>query len=253
MLPGPPVPMDLGPGSDTSAARSDLGCGRIHREAGADARTPIQRGRGEGEDLPPIRDKPCVMSKAGIAVIIAGLLSCAGPRALPTSVGAEPPRLANLRRAAQYPWTDDGACVVRESSGDWKTLIERCYPALDHSRLRFRDVDHRCLVAQVDAATVEEVVAVCILVQPELAAVAVIVIGAVIVASAIAAEIAKEQAVARVPVATKPCQCTCLGRPDPGWNPNDPEHGDPLGGVQPHPAECRSLCIIRGFKASQCL
>lgn len=189
--------------------------------------------------------------KATLAAVLVGLLGCAGPQVHPGN--PDNPRLENLERAARYPWTDDGACVVRESWGDWKTLIERCYPALDLSRMQFRDVDHKCLVAQVDAATVERVVAVCILVQPELAVGAVIVLGAVIVAAAIAAEIEREQAIARVPVATKPCKCTCLGRPDPNWNPTDPEHGDPDGAMQPHPAECRTLCIIRGFKASQCL
>src|SRR5262249_7707786 len=107
--------------------------------------------------------------KSGIAAGLGGVLSFAGPQVRAPAMGAPPSmRLENLRRAAQYPWTDDGACVVRESWGDWKTLIEHCYFALDHSRMRFRDVDHRCLVAQVDAATVEQVVAVCILVQPEL-------------------------------------------------------------------------------------
>jgi hypothetical protein len=188
--------------------------------------------------------------KATLAAVLVGLLGCAGPQVRP--VNPDNSRLENLKRAAQYPWTDDGACVVRESWGDWRTLIERCYSALDHSRVRFRDVDHRCAVAQVDAATVEEVVAVCILVQPELAVGAVIVLGAVIVAAAIAAEIEKEQALARVPVATKPCRCTCLGPVDPNWNPADPEHGNRNGRMQPHAAECSSLGTWRGFHAFQC-
>src|SRR3954468_3453957 len=109
--------------------------------------------------------------RGGIAAVLVGLMSCAAPQ---VHAGSGNQRLENLERAAQYPWTDGGACVVRESWGDWRTLVERCYFALDHSRIRFRDVDHRCLVAQADVETVEEVVAVCILVQPEL------VVGAVI-------------------------------------------------------------------------
>lgn len=188
--------------------------------------------------------------KAMLAAVLVGLLGCAGPQVRPGS--PDNPRLENLERAAQYPWTDDGACVVRESWGDWKTLIERCYPALDLSRMQFRDVDHRCAVAQLDATTVEEVVAVCILVQPELAVGAVIVLGAVIVAAAIAAEIEREQAVARTIENTKPCWCTCLGRPDPNWNPRDPDWGNANPGFKAHPAECRATCKFNGFSNSQC-
>jgi hypothetical protein len=39
------------------------------------------------------------------------------------------PRFANLQRAAQYPWTDDGHCVVREASNEWPILAERCFHA----------------------------------------------------------------------------------------------------------------------------
>ena len=48
-------------------------------------------------------------------------------------------------------------------------------------------------MASVDAATVEEVVGVCLLVQPELIVAAVVVIGVVIVAAAIAAELENEK------------------------------------------------------------
>jgi hypothetical protein len=40
------------------------------------------------------------------------------------------PRFANLQRAAQYPWTDDGKCVVREASNEWPSLAERCFMLL---------------------------------------------------------------------------------------------------------------------------
>jgi hypothetical protein len=95
--------------------------------------------------------------------------------------------LANLQRAALYPWTDDGHCVVREASNEWPVLAERCFHALDRDRMRFRDVSKRCAVAYVDAAApaAPAVVALCIFVAPEIVAGAVIVIGAVVVAAAI--------------------------------------------------------------------
>lgn len=84
--------------------------------------------------------------RGAIAAVLAGLLSRAGPQIrVSSTVSPEPTRLENLQRAAQYPWTDEGACVVRESWGDWKTLVERCYFVLDHSRMRFQEVDHRAL------------------------------------------------------------------------------------------------------------
>ena len=86
-------------------------------------------------------------------------------------------RLANLERAARYPWQDDGRCAVRESSGDWATLIERCYDALDRSRIRFVDHQGVCSVAQAATIRAEDLVrmvGICLLVQPELAAGAVI-------------------------------------------------------------------------------
>src|SRR5262249_34950256 len=64
------------------------------------------------------------------------------------------------------------------------------------------DVEHRCSVAQVDTATVEEIVGVCLLVQPELAVGAIIIIGAVIVGAAIVAELAPAKAAG--------CYCFCL-------------------------------------------
>jgi len=97
------------------------------------------------------------------------------------------PRYANLLRAAQYPWTDDGHCVVREASNEWPILAERCFHALDRDRVRFRDVNKKCAVAYVDAAApaAPAVVALCIFAAPEIVAGAVIVIGAVVVAAAI--------------------------------------------------------------------
>jgi hypothetical protein len=94
------------------------------------------------------------------------------------------PRFANLQRAAQFPWTDDGHCVVREASNEWPILAERCFHALDRDRVRFRDVTKRCAVAYADAAA-PAVVALCVFAAPEIVVGAVIVIGAVVVAAAI--------------------------------------------------------------------
>ena len=102
--------------------------------------------------------------KAGTALILVGLLSlsCAGPGSQTLGAKAAPPaaaenrRLANLRRAAQYPWTDEGGCAAREAAGEWRALVEQCYGALDLSRIQFRDVEHRCPVAQADAMTLRQ-------------------------------------------------------------------------------------------------
>jgi hypothetical protein len=190
-----------------------------------------------------------------VAAMLVGLVSCAGPGSQVAGVepgSTESRRLENLRRAAKLPWLDDGACALREAAGEWKILAERCYHALDLSRIQFRDVDHRCPVAQTNVAAVQVVVGICLLAALELAVEAVIVTGTVVVAAAIAAEITKEEAVARAPVDAKPCLCTCLGRPNPNWNPGDPDHGNPHGGRQSHPAECRALCTYRGYSNYQC-
>ena len=97
------------------------------------------------------------------------------------------PRLANLQRAALYPWTDDGHCVVREASNEWSILAERCFYALERDRMRFRDVERKCAVAYADAAApaLPAAVALCILAAPAVVTGAVIVIGTVVVAVAI--------------------------------------------------------------------
>jgi hypothetical protein len=102
---------------------------------------------------------------------------------------AHSPRLANLQRAAALPWTDDGRCVVEHASGPWATVVERCFHALDTRRVRFNDIDRRCPVASVDAASLPMMVGICLLVQPQLVVGAVIVIGAVVVAYAIHEEL----------------------------------------------------------------
>jgi hypothetical protein len=96
------------------------------------------------------------------------------------------PRLANLQRAALYPWTDDGHCVVREASNEWPILAERCFHALERDRVRFRDVTGKCAVASAPAAAaVPAAVALCIFASPAVVTGAVVVIGAVVVAAAI--------------------------------------------------------------------
>jgi hypothetical protein len=95
-------------------------------------------------------------------------------------------RAANLQRAAQYPWTDDGHCVVREASHPWPALAERCFHALDHDRLRFRDATGRCAVASTAAVAVG--VGLCVFAAPEIIVGAVLIAGVVVVAGAIQEE-----------------------------------------------------------------
>jgi hypothetical protein len=99
---------------------------------------------------------------------------------------APSPRLAHLQRAALYPWTDDGHCVVREASNEWPILAERCFHVLDRDRVRFRDVTGKCAVASAPAAAAAPAaVALCIFASPAVVTGAVVVIGAVVVAAAI--------------------------------------------------------------------
>jgi len=145
------------------------------------------------------------MRRALVSVLVGWVIGCATPQRQVVSEPSEERRIANLERAAKYPWKDEGTCAAREASGEWSTLVERCFYVLDRSRIMFRDVDHRCPVAQVDAATIEEVVGVCLLVQPELAVGAIIIIGAIVVGAAIAAELAPARKAAG-------CYCYCLQR-----------------------------------------
>src|SRR5512132_3096064 len=129
--------------------------------------------------------------------VIAGMALAAGCAAQRDDVlrsrtdgreASESRRLLNLERAAQYPWTDDGRCAVREATGEWATLVERCYDALALSRIQFVDRQGICSVAQagaIPAGDLVRLVGICLLVQPELAVGAVIVVGAVVVAAAI--------------------------------------------------------------------
>ena len=130
----------------------------------------------------PFRKDITVLHRICIALLIA-LAACATTNPLPAERENPSPRLANLQRAAQYPWTDDGHCVVREASSPWPVLVERCYDALDHDRVRFRDVTGRCAVASTALAPAAMGgIGLCLLASPAVVTGAVIVIGTVVVA-----------------------------------------------------------------------
>lgn len=126
--------------------------------------------------------------RACIALLLV-LSACATSAPSPRAPAARNPRLANLQRAASLPWKDEGRCVVQEASQPWPVVVERCFHALDTRRVRFRDTERRCPVASADAASVETMVGICLLTQPELAVGAVVVIGVVVVAAAIKEEL----------------------------------------------------------------
>jgi hypothetical protein len=111
------------------------------------------------------------------------LSACATSTPSPREAVARSPRLANLQRAAGLPWRDGGQCVVREASQPWPVLVERCFHALDHDRIRFNDPTGRCAVASAGAAAVG--LGVCILAAPEIVVGAVIITGVVVVGFAI--------------------------------------------------------------------
>ena len=121
------------------------------------------------------------------ALLLLSLLSaCATTEPSPGELEAPNPRFANLQRAAQYPWTDDGHCAVREASSAWPVLAERCFHALDQDRIKFRDVTGRCAVASAGAAAVG--VGLCVFAAPEIIVGAIIVTGVVVLAVAIKEE-----------------------------------------------------------------
>jgi hypothetical protein len=113
------------------------------------------------------------------------LLLSACATTTPTPDDSAPPnrRIANLQRAAQYPWADDGQCAVREASNEWPVLAKRCFHALDHERIRFQDVTGRCALAAAGVAVVG--VGICIFAAPEIITGAIIITGAVVVPVAI--------------------------------------------------------------------
>ncbi|MDY7224908.1 DUF6310 domain-containing protein [Hyalangium rubrum] len=127
-----------------------------------------------------------MLHRACIALLLL-LSACATMEPSPTVPLAQDARIANLQRAAQYPWTDDGHCVVQEASNEWSSLVEKCYHALDRDRVKFRDVTGRCAVASAGAAAVG--MGLCVFAAPEIVVGAVIVVGVVAVAVAIKEEL----------------------------------------------------------------
>ena len=117
------------------------------------------------------------------------LAACAttGPR--PGEPVAHNPRITNLQRAAALPWRDDGRCVVQEAPRPWPVVVERCFHALDTSRVRFNDTEGQCPVASAGTMAVPAVVGICLLSQPYLVVGTVVVIGVVVVAVVIAEEL----------------------------------------------------------------
>ena len=111
------------------------------------------------------------------------LSACAAPTPGPKAPVARNPRLANLQRAAALPWKDGGRCVVQEASHSWPVLVDRCFQALDREKVRFQDPTGRCAVASAGAAAVG--LGLCILAAPEIVVGAVVLTSAVIVAVAI--------------------------------------------------------------------
>ncbi|WP_375759857.1 DUF6310 domain-containing protein [Corallococcus exercitus] len=168
-------------------------------------------------------------------------------------------RLTNLQRAAALPWTDEGRCAVREAAQPWSELVERCFPALDHDRIRFNDPSGRCAVASAGAAAMG--IGFCVLAAPEIAVGAVIVIGVLVVGVAIKEALANYELKGSMPEVevvepwTKPAlpASTAHRKPKPQPSgqdlfppaPNDPFErdrrpecrpvpGPPRGGNDPH-------------------
>jgi hypothetical protein len=167
-------------------------------------------------------------------LLLLQLSACATMDPSPGELEDPSPRLANLQRAALYPWTDDGHCVVREASNEWPILAERCFHALDRDRMRFRDVSKKCAVAQADAAA-PAVVALCIFAAPEIVVGAVVVIGAVVVTAAIQEGIDAYQRHASRESAKLKTQPTPAKEPLANQSPKP--KGSPIGDIFPVPTD----------------
>jgi len=156
--------------------------------------------------------------RACIALLLL-LSACTTTPPRPGEPEARDPRLANLQRAAKLPWTDGGRCAVREAAEPWPELAERCFPVLDHDRVRFRDITGRCAVASTGAAVMT--LGVCVLAAPEIVVGAVVVAGVVVVGFAIEealetyAEKKRRPQVARPAPETRPVPETAPAPPKP--------------------------------------
>ncbi|SET02324.1 hypothetical protein SAMN05443639_101928 [Stigmatella erecta] len=120
-------------------------------------------------------------------VLLFLLPACATTAPAPRGAGARTQRIANLQRAAALPWKDEGRCIVREASHAWPMVVERCFHALDHEKIRFRDPTGKCAIASAGAAAMG--IGVCALVAPEIIVGAVIITGVVVVTAAIQDEL----------------------------------------------------------------
>jgi hypothetical protein len=166
-------------------------------------------------------------------LLLALLSACATTEPSLEELEAPNPRFSNLQRAAQYPWTDDGHCVVREASNEWPVLAERCFHALDHDRVKFRDVTGRCAVASAGAAAVG--VGLCVFVAPEIIVGAVIIAGVVAVAVAIKEELDASERRASRERARPEAQTRPSNKQEPSANrkPNPKNQPDPKGSPEP--------------------
>lgn len=189
------------------------------------------------------------MSTRSCIALLLLLSACATTEPALKEPVARGPRRANLQRAVALPWRDEGRCVVQEASHPWPVVVERCFHALDTRRVRFRDTERRCAVASTDAASLETMVGICLLTQPELAVGAVVIIGVVVVAVAIKEELdayelkgVRPEEVRPVPV-TKPLPLELLPkrRPKPEQSPSG-EDWPPPAPPKPRERERRPEC-----------
>ncbi len=203
--------------------------------------------------------KVIIMLHRTCTALLIALSACATTNPSPAERENPNLRFANLQRAAQYPWTDGGHCVLREASNEWPVLAERCFSALDHDRVRFQDVTGRCAVASAPAvAATLGGVGLCLFASPVVVTGAVIVIGTVVVAVVIQEGInayernaSRERAKPKAqphpsseqePVANREPKPEGLGRDwlppvssDPSERPEcRPIPGPPRGGNEPH-------------------
>jgi len=194
-----------------------------------------------------------MLHRTGSALLLL-LSACATLEQHPGEWEEPSPGFANLQRAAQYPWTDDGHCVVRQASNEWPVLAERCYHVLDRDRVKFRDVTGRCAVASAGAAAATlGGVGLCLFASPVVVTGAVVVIGTVVVTVVIkegldayersaARERGKPKAQTRPstqqePVGNREPTPSGLGR---DWSPPDPPASSGPGDRRP---ECNPVPV----------
>jgi hypothetical protein len=149
-----------------------------------------------------------------------------------------------------------GGAWFKRPPNEWPVLVERCFHALDHERIRFHDPTGRCGVASAGAAAMG--VGVCILVAPEIVIGAMIITGAVIVAVAIKEELDAyrrahpegSREAARPRPGTEPASQEPVAnrRPEPSGSPLGRDWRPPGSPESPEPGEPRPECIPRRVK-----